>query len=100
MLCVVVCRYCYGGGGADLLSPSHPTVGMLVFINLLYNDTSDKFSADVTRIIVNLEKGVACGVVNTGGKFTAGVNDASCKFVTGVNDAGGAPCIANIFANF
>jgi hypothetical protein len=28
-LCVVVCRYCYEGGGADLPSPSHPTVGFI-----------------------------------------------------------------------
>ncbi len=36
VLCVVVCRHCYGGG-ADLLSPSPPppTVGMLVFMHLL-----------------------------------------------------------------
>ncbi len=73
VLFVVVCSY------------SHPIVGMLVFIHLLYNDTSDKFSADVTGISVNLGKGVASGVVDTGAKFTAGVNDASRKFVAGVN---------------
>jgi hypothetical protein len=33
-------------------------------------------------------------------KFAAGVVDTSGKFATGLVDTGGAPWIANIFANF
>jgi hypothetical protein len=45
----------------------------------------------------------ATGVINTGGKFAAGVVDVvdtGGKFATGVIDTGGAPLLANIFANF
>jgi hypothetical protein len=33
-------------------------------------------------------------------KFAAGVIDTSGKFATSVVDMGGAPCLANISANF
>jgi len=38
--------------------------------------------------------------VDTSGKFATGVYDTGSKFATGVVDTGGAPCLANISANF
>ncbi len=55
-------------------------------------DTGSNFAAGV---LVKLVAKFAAGVVNTGG-----VVDTGGKFATGVVDIGGAPCLANISANF
>ncbi len=39
-------------------------------------------------------------MTDTGGKFAAGVNNAAGQFAIGVNGTGGAPSVANIFADF
>jgi hypothetical protein len=65
------------------------------------NNTVGKFTISVAEINVDFGK----DVTDTGGKFGAGVNAADVnnavgRFATGVNGNGGAPSVANIFADF
>jgi hypothetical protein len=50
--------------------------------------------------LANLVAKFAAGVVENGGNFAASVVDTGGKFATGVVDTDGAPCLANISANF
>jgi hypothetical protein len=54
----------------------------------------------VSLTLLKLVAKFAPGVVDNSGKFAAGVIDTGGNFTAGVVDTSGAPCLANISANF